>query len=257
MVEEIREISKEMNEGVFGCADKVNNDCVKSTDVSDKKMAYSYAKVAMDNKVMNNKLWSILTEILEDEREVVIFDEELVTLGSEKWNLIVCRYFVGYKMSVGELRYNLRRMWSKNGVGDIVPHNNDVFLFKFHHKEGLQYVLKNRPWLITNKPMFVQKWDPEMYMYRNANFEVKGSKFVNVEYMWKPDLCQLCSVFGHENGKCKHSNENGSDAEKNNSRKGNREGTKGANRRFNNVKNMMNGINNAVRSKRQYNNVNT
>ncbi|GJT78738.1 hypothetical protein Tco_1045463 [Tanacetum coccineum] len=116
MVEEIREISKEMDEGVFGCADKMNNDYDESTvsmsknveimnneclhvnseengdkmsnnayandnkDVSNKKMAYSYAKVAMDNKLMNNKLWSILTEILEDEREVVIFDEELVTL---------------------------------------------------------------------------------------------------------------------------------------------------------------------------------
>ncbi|GKF24588.1 hypothetical protein Tco_0076910 [Tanacetum coccineum] len=119
MVEEIGEISKEMDEGVFGCADKVNNDYAESTesgdkmindayandnkDVSNKKMAYSYVKVAMDNKLMNNKLWSILTEILEDEREVVIFDEELVTLGSEKWNLTLCRYFVGYKMSVGDV----------------------------------------------------------------------------------------------------------------------------------------------------------
>ncbi|GJW66442.1 probable caffeoyl-CoA O-methyltransferase [Tanacetum coccineum] len=30
-----------------------------------------------------------------------------------------------------------------------------------------------------------------------------GTKFVNVEYAWKPPMCAECKVFGHEVGKCK------------------------------------------------------
>nr|GFB72484.1 RNA-directed DNA polymerase, eukaryota, reverse transcriptase zinc-binding domain protein [Tanacetum cinerariifolium] len=35
--------------------------------------------------------------------------------GSVQWNLTVCGNFIGYKMSVHELRYHLKRMWSKWG----------------------------------------------------------------------------------------------------------------------------------------------
>ncbi|GKB79070.1 RNA-directed DNA polymerase, eukaryota, reverse transcriptase zinc-binding domain protein, partial [Tanacetum coccineum] len=42
---------------------------------------------------------------------------------------------VGYRMSVNELRYNLRRMWSRYGFKDIVDCNNGIFFMKFHHEE--------------------------------------------------------------------------------------------------------------------------
>ncbi|GJV31312.1 probable caffeoyl-CoA O-methyltransferase [Tanacetum coccineum] len=35
------------------------------------------------------------------------------------------------------------------------------------------------------------------------NNVTKGTKFVNVEYAWKPPMCAECKVFGHEVGKCK------------------------------------------------------
>ncbi|GKB83822.1 RNA-directed DNA polymerase, eukaryota, reverse transcriptase zinc-binding domain protein [Tanacetum coccineum] len=41
--------------------------------------------------------------------------EDLVQLGSEKWNLTICGYFVGMKMSYYELKYNLAR--AKTGTG--------------------------------------------------------------------------------------------------------------------------------------------
>ncbi|PWA54043.1 hypothetical protein CTI12_AA439110 [Artemisia annua] len=38
--------------------------------------------------------------------------------------------------------------------------------------------------------------------YRNKENEVKGSKTVNIEYLWKPEICSHYSVFGHDVKKC-------------------------------------------------------
>ncbi|GJV44787.1 RNA-directed DNA polymerase, eukaryota, reverse transcriptase zinc-binding domain protein [Tanacetum coccineum] len=86
--------------------------------------------------LQDNKLNLILTEINEEGIEVVIFDEEIVSEGSKKWELTVCGYFVGYKMSYQELRYNLFRMWGKFGLKSIISNGNGVFLFKFRSNEA-------------------------------------------------------------------------------------------------------------------------
>ncbi|GJR70117.1 ribonuclease H-like domain-containing protein [Tanacetum coccineum] len=172
LIEEIGESEKEVNNGVMNKAacemecqsnnhvissdkmcTKVNENAStnnnKANDNSANKHAL-YAQAAMDKEEISNKLSFVPTEILDDDRKVVIFDDEPMALGSEKWKLTLCGYFVGYKMSLYELRYNIRRMWSKHGVADILPHSNDVFLFKFNHKEGLQFVLENGPWLVLS-----------------------------------------------------------------------------------------------------------
>ena len=38
--------------------------------------------------------------------------------------------------------------------------------------------------------------------YKNGKSEAKCSKFVNVEYDWKPPVCSHCSVFGHISSIC-------------------------------------------------------
>ncbi|PWA61104.1 zinc knuckle CX2CX4HX4C [Artemisia annua] len=97
-------------------------------------------------------------------RNEVVMENDQVK-GSEKWNLTVCGQFVGCSMHPSELRYNIRRMWSKYGVVDIV-HKNGQFLFKFKNKDGMDAVLESGPWMVNNKPLFVQKWSPEMNMQK-------------------------------------------------------------------------------------------
>ncbi|GJV56808.1 RNA-directed DNA polymerase, eukaryota, reverse transcriptase zinc-binding domain protein [Tanacetum coccineum] len=116
--------------------------------------------VTNNDKEDEDLLMLIPTEVGMDGTEVVIFDDEIVKEGSKKWELIVCGYFMGYKMSYQELRYNLYRMWGKFGLKHIFPHGNGVFLFKFKNENGINDVIKNGPWMVNGKPMFVQKWDP-------------------------------------------------------------------------------------------------
>nr|GEV95405.1 reverse transcriptase domain, reverse transcriptase zinc-binding domain protein [Tanacetum cinerariifolium] len=100
--------------------------------------------------------------------EVVLFDEELVKEGSEKWQLIVCGYFVGCRMSVKELKYNTRRMWERYGLREIVVDVDDMRFFKFKDEEGMKYIIEQSPWIVNGKPLVVQKWDPKIVIEKEA-----------------------------------------------------------------------------------------
>nr|GEU79134.1 RNA-directed DNA polymerase, eukaryota, reverse transcriptase zinc-binding domain protein [Tanacetum cinerariifolium] len=88
------------------------------------------------NSVMRTKApWILVLEIDENGIEVVVFDDVMLAEGSKRWDLTLCGFFVGYNMSINELRYNLRRMWTRYGFKDIADCNNGVFFMKFHHEE--------------------------------------------------------------------------------------------------------------------------
>nr|GEY43156.1 hypothetical protein [Tanacetum cinerariifolium] len=98
--------------------------------------------------------------------QVVVFDDMLIKKGSERWNLTISGYFVGYKMASNELKYNIRRMSGKYGVRDIIMNHDGTCLFKFKDIEGLNSVLEQGPWMVNKKPLIVQKWNPEIGMQK-------------------------------------------------------------------------------------------
>ncbi|GJR86568.1 zinc knuckle CX2CX4HX4C containing protein [Tanacetum coccineum] len=83
----------------------------------------TYATIMKDDELPKN-LNYIPTLIAEPGNEVVIFEEAFVSKGSERWNLTLCGQFVGHVINIYELRYNIRRMWSKFGISDINIHKN-------------------------------------------------------------------------------------------------------------------------------------
>ncbi|GJX47829.1 hypothetical protein Tco_0273019 [Tanacetum coccineum] len=93
----------------------------------DNKNNSSYVDTIRTNKYSDdNKLDHIPTVINEDGIEYVVFDDELVKEGSRRWELSACGYFVGYKMSIHELRIGtplimdaMTTSMCKNGFGRI------------------------------------------------------------------------------------------------------------------------------------------
>ncbi|GKE08762.1 RNA-directed DNA polymerase, eukaryota, reverse transcriptase zinc-binding domain protein, partial [Tanacetum coccineum] len=94
----------------------------------------------------------------------VIFDEKIVQKGNEKWGLTICGQFVSYDMHISELRYNIRRMWRKFGIAEIDKWKNGCYMFKFRDEISMNAVLEKGPWMVRNKPLFVQKWSSKIRM---------------------------------------------------------------------------------------------
>ncbi|GJY24300.1 RNA-directed DNA polymerase, eukaryota, reverse transcriptase zinc-binding domain protein [Tanacetum coccineum] len=229
-------------------ADKCNssmncdNDKGDETDTESIKItsSMSYASMVKNDDIPQN-LDYIPTVINEEGIEVVIFDDALVKKGSERWGLTLCGQFVRYGMHINELRYNLRRMWSKFGVTDIDVCKGGKYMFKFKNEECMNTVLEKGQCALASslgRPILMDSMTTMMchkgvgnlgfarvlvemeaikelkmeietqYMDKEKN--IKGSKKVQVKYDWKPPVCTHCKVFGHES---KHCNK-GSNADK-------------------------------------------
>ncbi|GJZ08737.1 RNA-directed DNA polymerase, eukaryota, reverse transcriptase zinc-binding domain protein [Tanacetum coccineum] len=104
----------------------------------------TYANIVKHDDLPKN-LNYIPTLITDSGNEVVIFDEDLVSKGSERWNLTLCGQFVGYVMNIHEIRYNIRRMCGKFGISEIDAHKNGQYVLKFRDSAGLNAVLEKGP----------------------------------------------------------------------------------------------------------------
>ncbi|GJT86251.1 RNA-directed DNA polymerase, eukaryota, reverse transcriptase zinc-binding domain protein [Tanacetum coccineum] len=190
-----------------------------------------------------NKMFFVPTCTNNKGDEVVRFKEELVREECEKWKYIVCGYLVGCRMFVNELKYNIRRMWGRLGLKDIVVDVEKMSFFKFRSDEQMNYVLDQSPWLynvpleawsikgistISSRlglPVRMDHMTAEMckegtnrlgyarvlveidagknyvdkvkIYYADSQINVKKTKWVKVEYSWKPGRCNHCGVFGH------------------------------------------------------------
>nr|GEY89739.1 hypothetical protein [Tanacetum cinerariifolium] len=130
---------------------------------SDNDKHVSYAQTV--NKSLNdegNKLFTIPTSVNSNGEEVVLFDEELVREGREKWKFTVVDILWGVKC----ILMSLSTILEECGLG----------------KEYLEKVEIN---------------------YVDGMQNVKMTKWVKVEYSWKPEKCSQCKVFGHTFNLCK------------------------------------------------------
>nr|GEZ64141.1 hypothetical protein [Tanacetum cinerariifolium] len=176
------------------------------------------------------------TKIDENGVEVVVFDDVMVAEGSKRWDLTLCGFFVGYRMFVNELRYNLRRTWSKFGFKDIVDYNTELkriplwvklcnvpleawtvkgigalasmlgkplvmdSVIANTCKQGIGMVRYARV-LIEVSAKKILANDVEI-VYKNVEGMVQCRKTVKVEYDWKPLMCSECGVSGHTYSRC-------------------------------------------------------
>ncbi|GJS70063.1 RNA-directed DNA polymerase, eukaryota, reverse transcriptase zinc-binding domain protein [Tanacetum coccineum] len=146
-------LSNEGIEGVFGTADNEEH--------TDTKLDCDNSRVLTRNKGNNMDQMRFLMH-----QRFVVFDEELVKKGSERWCLTICGQFVGYHMHINELRYNIKRMWGRYGIAEIDKWKNGCYMFKFNDETGMNVVIEKGPWMVRNKPLFVQKWSSEFGMQK-------------------------------------------------------------------------------------------
>ncbi|GKA96494.1 RNA-directed DNA polymerase, eukaryota, reverse transcriptase zinc-binding domain protein [Tanacetum coccineum] len=205
---------------------------------ADTKMPYASAANKLEN-LIDNKLMTVPTEIDEFGNEFVVFDEELINDGSRRWQLTLCGFFVGFKMRINELRYNVRRMWSRYGLTEDINMENDrtkpdklplwVRLcnppLEALTVKGISSLASRigKPLIMDARTASMCKLDvgrigyarvlvevpakkglPDKIdiVYQNVAKEITGQKTVKVMYDWALCVCSECGVFGHNVKMC-------------------------------------------------------
>ncbi|GJU94227.1 RNA-directed DNA polymerase, eukaryota, reverse transcriptase zinc-binding domain protein [Tanacetum coccineum] len=242
VTEEIKKLSKEKNKGVFGWADKEieecnvtfgsmsKNDVEKELELKQKSRSADNNNVSskentfadkVDAKNLDNNLFSIPTSMKDNGDEAIIFDEEIVEEGNKKWVNTVCGYFVGCNMSLAELR-------NQEGMNTIV----DKSPWMVNRKPLMAWSVKGISALASRlgKPLVMDEVTANMrhngtgrsayarvlveieaskgfkdiieIQYKDKNNSMIKTKFVKVEYSWRPISCSHCNVFGHSELRC-------------------------------------------------------
>ncbi|GJZ73074.1 hypothetical protein Tco_0637220 [Tanacetum coccineum] len=201
-------------EGINGKVNfgSVNDDMIRmcygtSKDIGSKEEGIKAGRKSFVEAIAQNllecdkTLESIPTEIDENGVEVVVFDDVMVAEGSKRWDLTLCGFFVGYKMSVNELR---KPLVVQKGSVDLNLDNTEL------ERIPLWVKLCNVPleaWIVKGIARYARVLievsakkilanDMEI-VYKNAEGKVQCKKSVKVEYDWKPQMCSECGVFGH------------------------------------------------------------
>nr|GEW44473.1 hypothetical protein [Tanacetum cinerariifolium] len=141
---------------------KLMEEPVKSNDDLSKSSEKTYASATKSSSYFEtNKLLFLLTEFNEFGDEVVVFDEELVELGSKKWELTLCGHLIGHFTSLPALNYHLRRMWYIFGFKDIVDNEPKLFdvLMKAWTTKGISAISSrvDRPMIMDSMTACVCK----------------------------------------------------------------------------------------------------
>ncbi|XP_071719143.1 uncharacterized protein [Rutidosis leptorrhynchoides] len=120
----------------------------------------TYANIAKSE--LDNKLSFVPLVKNGDGEDIVVFYEVFVAEGASRWDKTAYGYVIGSNMPYGVLQSNLRRMWNKYGIKDINMDQKQICYFKFKTIEGMNEVIDKGPWIVNGKPLFVDKWSPDI-----------------------------------------------------------------------------------------------
>ncbi|CAH1446566.1 unnamed protein product [Lactuca virosa] len=95
-----------------------------------------------------------------------------MTNGSIPFERTFYGYFIGKRLAFPLVRDRLQDLWKEHGISDIFINNDDMFFFKFDNDNGMNYVLQKGIWKINGIPLFLRKWDPDVFIEKPTHDRV-------------------------------------------------------------------------------------
>ncbi|GJR88120.1 RNA-directed DNA polymerase, eukaryota, reverse transcriptase zinc-binding domain protein [Tanacetum coccineum] len=143
-----------------------SNDFGESSDMRDAEMQDSgkiknpmlFTKVVQGSDSSGNNKLKLVPCATNSKGKKVVDMDPIIEEGSKKWGLTMVGKFFGFKMSYREIVGHLKRMWRPYHLDEVIMNEGGLYFFKFKSEEGLQSVIENGPWLVAQKPLFVQRW---------------------------------------------------------------------------------------------------
>nr|GEY11446.1 putative receptor-like protein kinase At5g39000 [Tanacetum cinerariifolium] len=142
----------------------------------------------------------------EDGSEFMVFDEELITKGSIKWKFIVdanggCYFKFKNEedMEKAKMKNIPLEAWTKEGIRALASSLRKPLRMDNNTAQACVAKRRRADFARVLVEFEVKKGFKEQIdiQYKNKENVVKGSKKVDVDYQWKPNICSHCMVFGH------------------------------------------------------------
>ncbi|CAI9295446.1 unnamed protein product [Lactuca saligna] len=84
--------------------------------------------------------------------------------GSIPFEQTLYGYFVGKRLAFPIVKQRTQELWKDHGLCDLFINDDDVFFFKFDNLMGMNYILQKGIWKINGIPLFIRKWDPNVFI---------------------------------------------------------------------------------------------
>ena len=76
-------------------------------------------------------------------------------------------YFIGSKLPFSAINTIAKKIWSNDGLLDVLAHNRGFFFFRFSSDVGADAVLEKGPWLFAGRYLALKKWKPGLKLYKD------------------------------------------------------------------------------------------
>jgi hypothetical protein len=120
----------------------------------------SYAdKLKTTEPEINVNFRSLRTESMLPGVDVVL-SKDSVRVIQQKLQYTLYGYFIGERLAFPVVEYFVKTNWKGFGLQKLMMNGSGFFFFKFDTEKGMMDVLEGGPWLIRNKPIFLNIWTP-------------------------------------------------------------------------------------------------
>ncbi|GJX40549.1 zinc knuckle CX2CX4HX4C containing protein [Tanacetum coccineum] len=163
----------------------------------------------------------VLSTLNEEGREVAIMDPVLEE-GIQKWSMTIVGHFVGFQMGYSEILGHLKRMWHLYQLDEVplwvkiydIPLEawNVDGISGIASRIGVPIIMDKITTSICEKPFgrasyakVLVEVDAAKGLVDSIEIWYKSlgkSMVLNVEYVWRPLLCEHCKTFGHLSRLC-------------------------------------------------------
>ena len=87
--------------------------------------------------------------------------------GSKDWSNSLVGYFIRSKLPFSAVSTIAKKIWTKDGLSDVLAHNRGFFFFCFSSDAGADAILEKGPWLFTGRFLALKKWEPGLKLYKD------------------------------------------------------------------------------------------
>ncbi|KAJ0017704.1 hypothetical protein Pint_11879 [Pistacia integerrima] len=98
----------------------------------------------------------------EDGTTAVCLPLEIALEGRKRWEICLVGSFVEKKPSFHSIQSLAMRLRKKYGIKEIMMNEKGFFFFKFAEETSILQCLEDGPWLFQNRPILLQKWQPQI-----------------------------------------------------------------------------------------------